>query len=61
MALALVTYGPAFVIAAALGSGIVVLSVSFALATAAYAALGFLIMGRELRPAGRQINVADAA
>ena len=61
MALALVTYGPAFVIAAALGSGIVVLSVSFALATAAYAALGFLTMGRELRPAVRQINVADAA
>jgi O-antigen/teichoic acid export membrane protein len=58
MAVTVITYGPAYWLATALGAGVVVLAIFFALASVGYVGAGYLLLGRELRAAANQLRSA---
>jgi threonine/homoserine/homoserine lactone efflux protein len=60
MAVTVTVYGPAYWIAVALGAGVLVLAVCFALASLAYVGAGYLLLGREWRAVANQLRTAAA-
>jgi O-antigen/teichoic acid export membrane protein len=60
MAVTVTVYGPAYWIAVALGAGVLVLAVCFALASLAYVGAGYVLLGREWRAVANQLRTAAA-
>jgi len=59
MAVTVISYGTAYWLAFALGAGVVVLAIFFALASLAYVGAGYLMLGRELQAAANQLRTRD--
>ena len=60
MAVTVICYGPVYWLATALGAGVVLLAVCFALGSLGYAGAGYLSLGRELRAAASQLRTGAA-
>jgi O-antigen/teichoic acid export membrane protein len=60
MAVTVISYGPAYLLATALGGSVVVLAVVFVLGSLVYVGAGYLLLGRELRVAASQLRTGAA-
>jgi O-antigen/teichoic acid export membrane protein len=56
MAVTVVVYVPTYWLASALGSSLPALAIAYAVATLAYAGLGYILLGAELRAAAAQVR-----
>jgi O-antigen/teichoic acid export membrane protein len=56
MAVTVVVYVPTYWLASALGSSLAALAIAYAVATLAYAGLGYILLGAELRAAAAQVR-----